>query len=170
MSADAAFEVVVADLLRQPGVRRSHALRAPLGRLETVGSATPSDAEVVAELVLEATGGTALVVEGTVSAPWRGSCRRCLDDVDGVLEADLREIFERRPTEGETYLLGEDRVDLEPMVRDAVALALPLAPLCDEDCAGPAPDRFPARSSEEEPAAPPRDPRWAALDDVHFDN
>ena len=38
------------------------------------------------------------------------------------------------------------QIDLEPMVRDAVLLALPLAPLCADDCPGPAPDAVPDRS------------------------
>ena len=29
-----------------------------------------------------------------------------------------------------------DHLDLEPALRDAVVLALPLTPLCDEDCGG----------------------------------
>jgi uncharacterized protein len=36
----------------------------------------------------------------------------------------------------ELPLLAGDLLDLEPVVRDAVVLALPLAPLCDPDCPG----------------------------------
>jgi len=46
------------------------------------------------------------------------------------------ELFELVPLDGETYQLDEDVIDLEPMVRDALLLELPLAPLCDPDCAG----------------------------------
>ena len=46
-------------------------------------------------------------------------------------------MFEADPTdEGETYPLDGDQIDLEPMVRDAVLLELPLGPLCGDDCAG----------------------------------
>ena len=53
------------------------------------------------------------------------------------------------------------------MVRDAVLLALPLAPLCADACAGPAPDEFPTGpvATEEQPV----DPRWAALTQLEFD-
>jgi uncharacterized protein len=72
---------------------------------------------------------------------------------------------------GDAYPLGGDEADVEPIVRDAVLLAIPLSPLCSEDCAGPDPERFPAAtlgSGEAEgddlDAAPVADPRWAALD------
>jgi len=72
--------------------------------------------------------------------------------------------------EGETYLLAENEVDLEPMVRETVLLNLPVAPLCSEDCAGPDPDRFPTtvvvEPDPDEP--PPADPRWAALSEITF--
>ena len=64
------------------------------------------------------------------------------------------------PTEGETYPLDGEQVDLEPLVRDAVLLALPLAPLCADDCPGPAPEAFPTgpADTEEPPPAIPAGP------------
>ncbi len=66
-----------------------------------------------------------------------------------------------------------DEVDLERVVRDAVLLSLPLAPLCREDCPGPAPESFPARVAadplDDEGAEPSPDPRWAGLDQLKFD-
>jgi len=128
----------------------------------------PDGADVDVDVELESLS-NGVVATGRVRAPWVGACRRCLVEVTGSAEADVREIFEPHPTEGETYLLGgDDTVDLEPLVRDAVLLALPLAPLCRDDCVGPAPDAFPTG-----PVAPVdevRDPRWSALDDLRFDN
>src|SRR5690606_40148714 len=37
---------------------------------------------------------------------------------------------------------GEE-IDLAEVAREALLLALPLAPLCRDDCTGPAPDAFP---------------------------
>ena len=57
-------------------------------------------------------------------------------------------------------------MDLEPVVRDAALLNLPLAPLCRPDCAGPAPEALPVRRRRRGAPTrrpPPRDPRWAAL-------
>ena len=109
-----------------------------------------------------------VVLTGTVQVPWEGSCRRCLEPVTGTAELAVREIYEARPVDGETWPLEGDHIDLGPLLHDSALLALPLAPLCRDDCAGPAPDQFPA-TVEPDPAeqaveGPPKDPRWAALD------
>lgn len=110
-----------------------------------------------------------VVLTGEATVPWVGECRRCLTDVDGVSSVDMREIYEVHPTDGETWALVNDEVDLGPLLRDAALLALPLAPLCGDDCLGPAPDAFPAIVGDDAAAdadvdQPVRDPRWAALD------
>jgi uncharacterized protein len=142
--------------------------------LATSTAAVVPGEPVEVDLVLESIP-QGVSVSGTVRAHWAGECRRCLEEVVGEAEVRVQEIFERTPTEGETWPLGPDEIDLEPVVREAVLLALPLAPLCREDCLGPAPDRFPARvepddEHDDEPKGeedePPRDPRWAALDQL----
>ncbi len=106
-----------------------------------------------------------VTVVGEVGAHWHGACRRCLDDVEGDLVAPVSEIFSDRPIEGETYPIGNNQIDLAEMTRDAVLFELPTAPLCRDDCPGPAADVFPVTvESDDEPAEPQRDPRWAALD------
>ncbi len=126
-----------------------------------VGDAVVAAAsDIAVDLVLEASGSSVLA-SGDVRATARCQCRRCLDSFDQVLVAPVKEIFEVRPTEGETYPLDHEHLDLVPLVRDALLLALPLAPLCTEDCSGPEPERFPTGEIEE---SPPVDPRWAALD------
>ncbi len=94
------------------------------------------------EVVIRAAGG-AFVAVGHLSGTWSAECRRCLEEVQGPLEAPLREVFEWVPSEGETWPVRDQRIDLAPPAREAAVLALPLAPLCSEDCAGPVPDRFP---------------------------
>lgn len=167
------FEVDVAAHLREPGVRHPLRREVELPGLAVSSASVPDSATVELDLVIEAIG-SELVVEGRLRAPWQGECRRCLELVEGELDVPVREIFERRPHEGETYPLGDDVIDLEPMLRDLLVLALPLAPLCEQGCAGPAPDRFPALRPDEvadgdEAGDPPRDPRWAALDDLEID-
>jgi uncharacterized protein len=165
--------VAVADLRRQPGTRRRVERDAVLPGLAVTSAHVPDGEAVGVDLELEALS-NGLVATGTVHVPWEGECRRCLRHVRGETEAEVREIFEPRPVEGETYPLADDTVDLEPLVRDAVLLALPLAPLCGPDCKGPAPDDFPTGVAEEEPAEAgdevPSDPRWAALDALRFDS
>jgi uncharacterized protein len=163
--------VGVTDLRRRPGTQRELQLAATLPDLAISSAAVPAGGEVALDGVIEAIEG-GITVTGRVTAPWEGECRRCLDLVVGTLEADLREVFEPHPTEGETYPIAGDEIDLEPVVRDAVLLTLPLAPLCRDDCPGPAPEVFPTgpREDADEPSEPGGDPRWAALSQLEFDD
>lgn len=169
MSGARPLVVGVAELHRQPGTQRDVVCSAHLAGLAVAGSAVPPDEEVGADLVLESLTDGTVTATGSVTAPFVGQCRRCLDPVRGSVTAEVREVFEERPTEGETYRLDGEEVDLEPLVRDAVLLALPLAPLCRPDCPGPDPEAFPVGpAAEAAPAA--RDPRWAALDELRLDD
>lgn len=160
------LEVGVAELVRRPGSRRVVELDATLEGLELSSAAVPADVPVHVEVVLEALS-EGLTATGTVRAQWVGECRRCLQAVAGDSTVAVKEVFERDPIEGETYPLGGDHVDLEPMIRDAVLLALPVAPLCSEDCGGPDPADHPVGTGDD--SEPTGDPRWAALSEIQFD-
>ena len=109
----------------------------------------------------------AFIATGRVGGVWGAECRRCLREVRGALSAPLRAVFEEQPAEGETWPVFDARIDLGPPAREAALLALPLAPLCSQDCAGPVPDRFPTGPAP--PAERPVDSRWAALSTLRFD-
>ncbi len=166
---DRSLQLSVVDDLRHPGVRRRVERHVALDGIHTSVAGVQEGTDVDADLVVEVIGDD-LVVSGNVFARWAGDCRRCLGPVTGEIEVPVREVFEPRPVEGETYPLVDGMVDLEPMIREALLLALPLAPLCSPDCAGPDPDRFPALGSDlGVDEGPVRDPRWAALDELRFD-
>ena len=175
--------ISVAQVLRRAGVQHPLQRTARLAELRVGDAAVPADTEIEMDLLLEATG-TAVVATGTVRAVATCACRRCLEPFEQPVVASIREIFEPRPTEGETYPLVSEHIDVVPLVRDAVLLALPLAPLCRADCPGPAPERFSAVAESSQGEAPdpdptsesqperddaPRDPRWAALDQLKLD-
>ncbi len=61
-------------------------------------------------------------------------------------------------------MLLDDLIDLQPTLRDAVELDLPLAPLCSEDCLGLCPDCGVRLEDDPQHAHDTSDPRWAALD------
>lgn len=164
----------VADLRRRLGQRRSEPIDIDLARQTVVGSRStsrPVQGEVMVESIERG-----VSVTGGVSFGWEGDCRRCLEVTGGVLEIDLDEIFQiGAPDDSELLPLEGDQVDLVPIVRDAVMLSLPLAPLCGPDCAGPDPGRYPAVTVEEserlkaKEAEETPDPRWAALDQLQLD-
>lgn len=128
-----------------------------------VGSALQVD------LVLETMSG-GIAATGTISGQWDGECRRCLERVTGPLDVEVAEVFETRPTEGETYPIEDDHIDLEPMVRELAILGLPINPLCREDCGGPVPDIVPVTVEVDDDAVIALDPRWAALDALRNQN
>ena len=140
------------------------------------------DGRLELDLVLERTGAdecpdeqdvsprpesAAVLAAGTVEGRWSAPCRRCLEPTFGDLAAEVSELFEVHPTEGETWPLQQESVDLGPMLRELALLSIPLAPLCRSECEGPAPDRFPTGPAEDE--ASDIDPRWSALDELTFD-
>jgi len=165
------FVLDVVPLLRRPGNQAEVQLDEPTDALETTAATVM---RVQGTLVADSMSDS-LRVSGPLHALWRGQCRRCLEEATGATLVEVDEVFERSPVEGETYKLAGEKLDLEPMVREVVLLSLPLAPLCSEDCEGPAPDRFPT-AVEDGPAdaevdpEPVGDPRWAALDALTFDD
>jgi uncharacterized protein len=181
------FVVPVARLRRRPGTRQHEARQGvfdPSGERRpptTADTEVPPGAEATCDVVLESFDG-GVMVRGTVHAPWRGVCSRCTTSVGGEVTVALRERFvpaadlgaatRHRPVPGalgpeadeEAYPIVDEQLDLGPMVRDTVVLALPLAPRCRPDCQGLCPDCGVNRNEVDCECAPPRDPRWANLD------
>jgi uncharacterized protein len=164
----------VADLRRRLGQRRSEPIDITLARQTVAGSRTTSQ-PVRGEVTIESIE-RGVSVTGAVTFGWEGDCRRCLEVTGDELQVDIDEIFQIDAAEDSELLpLAGDQIDLVPIVRDAVLLSLPLAPLCGSDCAGPDPDRYPAITADESErlrAAETKerpDPRWAALDQLKLD-
>jgi uncharacterized protein len=109
-----------------------------------------------------------VLVSGTATAPLSGECGRCLEAVSDELTVDVQELFAypESDTGGdeEAARMEGDLLDLEPVLRDAVVLALPLTPLCQEECSGLCAecggrlDDLPDDHGHDAP-----DPRWAGL-------
>jgi len=64
---------------------------------------------------------------------------------------------------GVAFQIQDDLIDLQPTLRDAVVLDLPLAPLCSEDCLGLCPVCGVRLEDDPSHAHEATDPRWAAL-------
>lgn len=165
----------IAVLRKWPGTRQPFHAEVSFDDLAITTAHLPADEPVVVDLTLESIA-EGVVASGTITYAWEGECRRCLASVRGKESAPIREIFATHPVEGETWPLGPDSLDLEPVVRETVLLTLPLAPLCDQACAGPVPEQFPAKVEGQggegdlgSADRPVKDPRWAALDQLEFD-
>ena len=168
------LRIGVTELRRRPGNRADVRRVVILDGLSVSTAAVPDGAEAVVEVGLESLS-DGVTARGTVTVPWEGECRRCLETTSGTLVAPIDEIYKDDPDEGETLPISGDAIELGQVVHDAVILGLPLAPLCRDDCAGPQPDQFPvsARDAEEadaEEGERPVDPRWAALEQLRFDS
>ncbi|GAA4640109.1 DUF177 domain-containing protein [Actinoallomurus vinaceus] len=166
----APFVIDTTTLGRRPGSMReeSRTVAAPadLG-VEMVG--VPKDADIELDLRLEAVM-EGVLVSGTARAPLTGECARCLEPVTSSIEVDFQELFVYSDTrsgesaEDDEFRLEGDLIDLEPVVRDAMVLALPLSPLCQDDCPGLC-SECGVRLADAEPDHHHEavDPRWAAL-------
>jgi uncharacterized protein len=89
-----------------------------------------------------------LVLTIDASTALEGECSRCLDPVSSRVEVDIEEEVLpsldlltgaplNRAAEPEVLRLDDHhRLDLEPLLREAISLGEPIAPLCRPDCPG----------------------------------
>ncbi|MCW2867575.1 MAG: hypothetical protein JWR20_1763 [Marmoricola sp.] len=163
------------ELGRRPGSQRlvSFSAEAPadLG-IEILG--VPEGSEVDFDLRLEAVM-EGVLVSGTAQARLEGECSRCLGKIEDDVLVDLQELYvydDLRDHRGDDQdddvnRLEDDLLDLEPLLRDAVVLALPFQPLCQDDCPGLCTECG-ARLADDPDHRHDAviDPRWAALSDL----
>ncbi|MCP3853416.1 MAG: DUF177 domain-containing protein [Actinomycetia bacterium] len=172
---DASLVVSVGDVEGRVAERRLVRGTTVLDAVAISSAAVPEGGAIDVDLVVEASL-DGLAVVGQVTAPWQGECRRCLEPIEGEIEVDVHEIWQRHPEDPEEiWTIVGDQIDLGELVREAVLLSLPLAPLCGSGCRGPDPESFPtdgAHLADEEEGAETGgiDPRWAALSDLTFDD
>ena len=130
---------------RQAGAAREETRTIPApDALRVELAEVPAGTEVELSVQLEAVH-EGVLVTGTATAPVSGECARCLEPVTSSVEASFQELYQYEPSpeeadEDDELLLEGDLLDLEPVLRDAVVLALPLSPLCSDDCTGLCPD------------------------------
>ncbi|MET9296974.1 DUF177 domain-containing protein [Streptomyces sp. NPDC003077] len=166
------------ELGRRPGAlqRLSRSVEAPadLGN-EVIGVSQGAPVELTLRLESVMDG---VLVTGTARASVQGECVRCLEPLERELEADFQELFaypdadaRTRPAESgddaedeeDTFFVEDDLFDLEPVLRDAVVLALPMQPVCREDCPGLCSDCGERLADDPDHHHDAVDIRWAAL-------
>ena len=156
------------ELGRRPGTERT--LTLAIDAPADLGSdvyGVPEGSTIDIELRLEAVMDGVLAT-GTASGSVSGECVRCLIEIDDDFDLDFQELYlYGDPGEDELALDG-DLLDLEPVLRDAVVLALPQNPVCDPDCPGLCPEcgaRLADDPDHTHEAAIDR--RWLALKDLN---
>lgn len=166
LDSHAPYTLDTRELGRRPGAsqRVRRMLPAPQGLQVGLARVDP-DVELTTDVLAESVMEGVLVTLRT-QVPFRGECARCLDEVAGTVDIDIQELYahDDRDADDETPRLQGDLLDLEPMLRDAVVLALPATLLCRDDCPGLCPHcgaRLADDPDHDHPDAV--DPRWAAL-------
>jgi uncharacterized protein len=126
--------VDVSELLRHPGMTK------PLRTTEEVPGldvdlahveGRPVTFDLAMHSIVEG-----ILVTGALYGRAKIECRRCLVETEQDFNVVIDEIFATTTQDEDTYRVKDDQIDLEPMARDAIVLALPLNPLCRTDCKG----------------------------------
>lgn len=164
------------ELGRRPGSQREVELTVPapaeLGiEVLRVPEGSPVQLDLRLEAVMEG-----VLLTGTATAGLEGECVRCLEPITDDVHANLQELYvypdqhdraaehDDRDLDDETSRLEDDLIDLEPLLRDAVVLALPFQPLCQDDCPGLCTECGARLADDPDHGhAAPIDPRWAGL-------
>lgn len=157
-------------LTRTVDAPKDFGLRGAIG----VPESTPLELELRLESVMEG-----VLVTGTARAGAEGGCVRCLEPVELGLEADFQELFtypdaddrgrviaepgDDAEDDEDRFFLEDGLFDLEPLLRDAVVLALPMQPVCQEDCPGLCFECGARLADDPDHHHDAVDPRWAAL-------
>jgi uncharacterized protein len=174
----------VADLIGRPGASRRVDLALPV----------PEDLDLPLATVIppiRLTGEVANVVEGVLvrgvlDVDMQLQCARCLEDMATRITVEVVELF-RDPLRGagaptiesrkqefsaedvveKGYEITHDNIDLDTLLRDNVASAVPWQPLCGTDCKGLCAVCGANRNEVEcSCAETTTDPRWAALENL----
>lgn len=130
-------------------------------------------AVVPVRLEISRTTGHGYALRLRFGATLSGSCMRCLEPARAGYEVDAREVSQ--PGAGEELdspYVQKGILDVAAWARDALALILPRAILCREDCAGLCPvcgENLNLTGPDHHHEAEP-DQRWAKLSELKFDH
>ncbi len=128
------FRVHVGDLLAAPGSVRHHRIATKVDWGVDLTQVAP-DSQIDADLELVSTSG-GLLVRGAIDFEAILTCSRCLDEATVPMHVEVSDIVEDGDDDDDEYHLAGDVLDLEPILRDEVLLAMPLRPRCEPECQG----------------------------------
>lgn len=174
------MKIDLANIAGTPGARAGFEISERFGPAEGIPVAGP----VTGEITVENTG-SLLLVRGRLQAAVEMACARCLGGLQQTLEIEVEEEFAGEDAgpevltvdreEPEASAISDYVLDVHEFVRQQVAVAAPLAPVCRPDCQGVCPqcgqnlnlgpcgcvpERFPEGSPKGS------DSRWAKLGEL----
>ncbi|MBW9206395.1 DUF177 domain-containing protein [Mumia sp. zg.B53] len=173
LDSRAPFVLDTHEIARRPGTQRefTYSAKAPAGMgVDMLG--VPEGSDVDLDLRLESVM-EGILLTGTASVHTSGECVRCLQEIDGEVTVDLQElyVYDDEGEEDDIARLQGDLLDLEPVLRDAVVLALPHNPLCAPDCPGLCAECGARLADDPEHThGEAVDPRWSALSQLKQGN
>lgn len=143
MKKNSPFRLNLHELPRRAGEMKEYHLAFPAPErigipLLGIESGTELDIDLRAEAVDDG-----VLITGSVESSAVGECGRCLDPINEEIHQSFQELFlyESRTSDNpdddeEIFVMEGDEADIETPIRDAVILAMPINPLCDEECEG----------------------------------
>lgn len=139
--------VSIVDLPRTEGAEREFRMELPApAECGVALMGVPQGEPIEVDLRLQSVSEGVLVL-GDARATAVGQCARCLRDLTVTMDEAVTELvfypesrqalLDEGDEEAEDMpLVVDDRIDLEPVIRDALILSMPLSPLCRPDCPG----------------------------------
>ena len=164
------LQVSVHDLVNKPGTMREKQLDVvidePMANF-AIGIPAGSTIEIDARFESVHEG---ILVTGDAFATASGECSRCLDPIDSAVEVEFQELFAYSGTSEDDFVVENESIDLDQVIRDAVVLSLPFQPVCSAGCKGLC-VTCGAKLNEDPQHAheAPVDPRWNALTNLKED-
>jgi uncharacterized protein len=111
-------------------------------RLELPEDEIEVSGEVKLDLALGISG-VLVTARGSVTAPARLQCSRCLEPFESELEADFEVVFRRggdgllpEDEDDVPVFLGDEWVAFDEAARESLLLVVPMKPLCRDACRG----------------------------------
>ena len=135
------MQINVSQLLKEPvGAERDYSINSSVNIMET-GSLNA----VQGNVRLTRTN-TSILAKGKVSTTIYMDCARCLNKFGCPVVLDFEEEyfpvhtisdFDLPPDEDDMFTIDENRtIDLTEMIRQCALMAIPMKPLCSDDCEG----------------------------------
>jgi uncharacterized protein len=135
------LKIDLSNIAGTPGERGRYSISEDVAATEEMSCLGPVTGEITVENV-----GSLLLVRGRLRATVALRCARCLGEFTRSLEIDIEEEFAAAGTGAEVKTIDREEpeasaianyvLDVSDLVRQEVAVRVPMAPLCREACLG----------------------------------